>query len=116
MSISHNSTIEKHPEALKFDTDKTARPELIAPEFILQLSEILAYGAQKYEERNWEKGMRWSRCFGGLMRHLWAWWGGEQLDKETNKSHLAHAACCLMFLLAYESRSIGNDDRKIVPR
>ena len=61
--------------------------------------------------RNWEKGMKWGRCFGALMRHMWAWWAKEPADPETGKSHLWHAACCLMFLIAYEQRKIGEDDR-----
>ena len=61
--------------------------------------------------RNWEKGMAWSRPFSALMRHMWAWWAGEKLDPETGKSHLWHACCCLMFLVAYEQRSTGTDDR-----
>lgn len=63
-------------------------------------------------ERNWEKGMSWGRCFGAMMRHMWAWWGGEKVDAETGYSHLHHAAACLMFLIAYEERQIGTDDRK----
>ena len=72
---------------------------------------VLDYGATKYAPRNWEAGMDWSRPFGAMMRHMWAWWMGEDKDKETGESHLAHAACCLLFLLAYEQRRIGNDDR-----
>lgn len=98
-------------EGVKFDSGKSYRPELIAPEFIFELSEVLAYGAKKYEDRNWEKGMKWSRPFGALMRHLWAWWKGEDKDEETGFSHLAHAACNVMFLLTFESRRIGVDDR-----
>lgn len=72
--------------------------------------------------RNWERGMSWGRVFGALMRHMWAWWGGAgpsranfifgEVDEETGFSHLWHAACCLMFLIAYEQRKIGTDDRK----
>lgn len=107
-------------EGVKYDTGKS-RIELIAPELPFALGEVLAVGAQKYEERNWEKGMKWSRCFGACMRHLWAWWAGKglttksflfgELDDETGFSHLWHAACCIMFLIAYEERKIGEDDR-----
>lgn len=45
------------------------------------------------------------------MRHLWTWWRGDNLDKETGKSHLWHAVCCLAFLITYEERGIGEDDR-----
>lgn len=62
-------------------------------------------------ERNWEKGMDWSRPFSALMRHMWSWWRGENVDPETGYSHLAHAGCCVLFLMRYEKRAIGNDDR-----
>ena len=87
------------------------RPELIAPEIIHALGVILEFGSKKYDVSNWEKGLNWSRCFGALMRHMWAWWKGEGKDDETGESHLWHACCCLMFLVAYEERKIGNDDR-----
>lgn len=88
------------------------RMDLIAPEMLFGVAEVLRFGAAKYAERNWEKGMSWGRCFGALMRHMWAWWRGEANDSETGFSHLWHAACCLMFLIAYEERKIGTDDRK----
>lgn len=64
-------------------------------------------------DRNWELGMKWSRPYGALMRHLWAWWNPytPSVDAETGRSHLWHAACCLAFLIAYEERGIGEDDR-----
>lgn len=97
-------------EGRKDDTGKLPY-DLIAPEFLAGTAEILAFGAAKYAPRNWEKGMAWSRPFSALMRHMWAWWAGEKLDPETGKSHLWHACCCLMFLVAYEQRSTGTDDR-----
>ena len=99
-------------EGTKYDQGKPAMG-LLAPEMLFGVSEILQYGAEKYAARNWEKGISYTRVFGGLMRHLWAWWGGEQLDPETKKSHLWHAGCGLMFLIAYEARGMKEfDDRK----
>lgn len=97
-------------EGAKFDDGKV-RMELIPPELMTAVGTILTFGAQKYEDRNWEKGMAWSRVYGALMRHLCAWWGGEEIDPETGKSHLWHAACCIAFLIAYEMRGSGTDDR-----
>lgn len=101
---------QKAEPAWKHDAGKP-RMDLIAPEFLVGTANVLAFGAAKYSERNWEQGMSWGRCFGALMRHMWAWWGGEKADPETGFSHLHHAACCLMFLIAYEERKIGMDDR-----
>ena len=75
------------------------------------IAKVLAFGADKYSERNWEKGMVWSRPFSALLRHITAWWGGEDKDEETGYSHLWHAGCCILFLIAFEIRGIGLDDR-----
>ena len=103
------------------DDDNKARLDLIPSEAVFALGEILTFGARKYADRNWEKGMRWGRVFAALMRHLWAWWAGEgptcrsfvfgSLDAETTRSHLWHALCCLVFLVSYEERGVGTDDR-----
>ena len=97
-------------EGRKNDANKP-RYDLIPPESLEGPAKVLALGSIKYSDRNWEKGMRWGRVFAALMRHLWAWWRREKVDPETGLSHLWHAACCLMFLIAYEERAIGEDDR-----
>lgn len=98
------------PTATKHDANKP-RYDLIPPEAIGAVTQVLTMGAAKYGDRNWEKGMSWGRCFAACMRHLWAWWRGESKDPESGLSHLAHAACNVFFLLAYETRSVGDDDR-----
>jgi Domain of unknown function (DUF5664) len=99
-------------EGRKNDTGKLPY-ELIAPESLDAMAAVLAFGAIKYAPRNWEKGMAWGRLFGALMRHMWAWWRGELCDAESGMSHLHHALCCLMFLVAYEARKMGQDDRPV---
>lgn len=112
-------------EGVKDDSDKTP-VHLVAPEFIFATAEILKFGAKKYEEHNWAKGMRWSRVFSALMRHLWAWWGGKgrtcenflfgECDSETGRSHLWHAACCIMFLVCYEEWEMNEFDDRYNPK
>lgn len=107
-------------EGKKFDEGKI-RLELLAGEFLFGVATILTFGAVKYDAWNWSKGMKWSRVFGALMRHMWAWYMGRgptfhnfafgDLDDETKCSHLWHAGCCLMFLITYEMRGVGEDDR-----
>ena len=75
------------------------------------IARVLDFGASKYAPNNWRGGIAYSRVYGAVLRHLWAWWRGEDKDPETGHSHLAHAGCCLLFLLAFEKRAIGNDDR-----
>jgi len=93
-----------------FDREKI-RLELVPPELITAVGEVLTLDAAMYGDRNWEKGMDRGRVYGALQRHLLAWWAGEECDPETGKTHLAHASCCIAFLLAYEAGSIGQDDR-----
>lgn len=97
-------------EGTKYDSGKP-RMDLIPPELMTEVAKILTFGAEKYADRNWEKGMDWGRVYGALQRHLWKWWNREDKDEETNESHLAHAACCIAFLIAYEQRNIGKDTR-----
>ena len=97
-------------EFVKSDDNKS-RYDLLPPEMLEETAQVLAFGAQKYSDNNWVKGASWSRYFSAMMRHMWAWWRGEDNDPETGYSHLAHAACCLGFLMAYQRRGIGEDDR-----
>ena len=61
--------------------------------------------------------MAWSRLYAAVFRHMTAWFMGEDLDKESGISHLAHAACSIVFLLTYVKRTHhsghGTDDRPL---
>lgn len=91
---------------------------LVAPDALRGLVQVLLFGIKKgYEPRNWERGMAWSRPFAAIMRHLWAWWHGEDKDPESGLSHLDMAQCELMFLSAYEKRGMFDlDDRPVNPK
>src|SRR4051812_1301847 len=88
---------------------------LIPWDAVRGISNVLAFGAGKYQPRNWERGMDWSRPFSACIRHLTAWHEGEKADPETGMSHLWHAGACIVFLIAYEIRGVGTDDRPAVP-
>ena len=87
------------------------RYDLIPPEAIDVLAQIYGFGAGKYDDRNWERGLSWGRCFAAAMRHLWAFWRGEDLDPESGMPHTAHAAWNCFALLTYQIRQTGTDDR-----
>lgn len=67
----------------------------------------------KYDKYNWRKGMKFSRTYDSLMRHLTAWNEGEDTDPESGLNHLHHAAARLAFLIEYISKEKYNkfDDR-----
>lgn len=68
---------------------------------------VLKHGADKYGEENW-KSLEYpqQRYFSAAQRHLVAWWtarsDSETRDRESRLNHLAHAACCLLFILHFE--------------
>lgn len=98
--------------AMKFDDDKISYA-LVPQEAVDELAKVLNFGAGKYTPHNWRKGLKYSRCYDAMLRHLFAWWGGEDIDKESGLSHLAHAMCCLSFLITYQTDgSEGLDDRR----
>ena len=97
--------------AVKHDAEKD-RWDLLPYDSVREVVKVLTYGAKKYEDRNWESGFKYSRIYGALQRHITAWFqDGEDNDPETGLSHLAHAGCCILFLLAFKLRGIGKDDR-----
>ena len=97
-------------EGRKDDQEKV-RMELLPADSLWAIARVLTFGAKKYDSRNWEKGMNWDRLYGAVQRHLTAWHQREEGDPETGMSHLWHAGCCIMFLIAYELRGVGTDDR-----
>ena len=75
-----------------------------------EVVKALQHGATKYGDRNWERGMNWSRLLSAAFRHLVAFTKGETKDPETGLHHLAQAICNLLFLLAYVKRGVGKND------
>lgn len=102
-------------EALKQEgyRDDEGKPpiHLIPAEAILMLANIFEYGSKKYGDRNWEKGMDWSRMYASAMRHMLAFWMGENDDRESGYQHMAHATWNCMALMCYVFWGIGFDDR-----
>lgn len=96
--------------AIKHDQDKLPL-HLLSTEAMNQTAAVLAFGAQKYAEHNWRNGFTWSRPLSAAMRHITAFNAGEDRDPESGLSHLAHAACCIMFLLEFEKTHPHLDDR-----
>ena len=91
----------KLTEGAKHDKGKT-RLSLISPDAEWALGMVLTFGAKKYDDWNWAKGISYGRVYDALRRHLNAWMGGEELDPESGLPHVDHALCGAMFLSHYE--------------
>lgn len=75
------------------------------------LGEVYTYGAQKYADHNWLKGMKWSRLQDAMLRHYERFSMGEDIDPETDLLHSAQMAWNAIGLLTYQILNIGEDDR-----
>ena len=97
-------------EGKKFDAGKP-RYDLIPVVPLRGVADVLTMGADKYGDNNWRDGIRWSRMFAAVLRHMYAFWKGEEIDDESGLSHLSHAACGLLMLEEYRLKHRSYDDR-----
>jgi hypothetical protein len=89
----------KMSKGKKFDQNKT-RWDLLPFKAMEEINQVLMFGALKYGDDNWKKVENYKiRYFNACCRHLFAWFRGEKIDQESGFNHLAHAACCILFLL-----------------
>jgi hypothetical protein len=95
------------------DDDGKLRFDLVPIRALEEVVAVYNYGARKYADRNWEKGMKWSRVWAAVQRHLCSFWAGENLDPESGLHHLAHAAWGCLALLEYARIHPTGDDRPI---
>lgn len=103
------------PQAIKYDAGKLDW-SLIPWDSVEEILKVLEFGKQKYSSWNWAtgEGFKYTRVFNSLVRHLFAWIRGEDVDPESGLSHLAHAGCNIFFLLYFvknKARFANNDDR-----
>ena len=95
----------------KFDSEKP-KMYLLPPKSMLEISKVLTFGAEKYDEGNWRHlANLQNRYSGGALRHIFSHLDGELKDDETNYSHLAHAICCLLFKLEIELEKDSEEER-----
>jgi hypothetical protein len=114
----HNITyIEKEyitdtSQGAKFDGGKIG-VWMLPTEPLEDIAKVLDFGAKKYAAYNWTNGISYSRIYGSLLRHLFAWWRGEDIDPESGLSHLSHAGCNILFLLQFARSRKSFDDRPV---
>lgn len=87
------------------------RWDLIPPEAMFELAFLYQNGANKYAERNWERGMSWMTCFRAILSHSFKWLMGAEYDEEMKVHHMTCVAWNAMALVTYAYRGIGQDNR-----
>lgn len=101
--------------AVKFDNGKLDW-SLMPWDSVEEILKVLEFGKIKYSAWNWSsgEGFKYSRVFNSLIRHLFAWFRGEDIDPESGLSHLSHAGCNILFLIYFvkhKNKYKNNDDR-----
>lgn len=102
---------------------KLARFDLIPEDVSWKLAEHYGLGAQKYADRNWEKGYKWSLSYAALRRHFSLFWQGEDIDDdpellapgqtEPSALHVVAGLWHANALTAFYLRGSGTDDRPL---
>ena len=98
--------------APKFDAKKV-RVDLLPIAPMLQVANVFGFGAKKYFANSYRQGktVDWSRTYGSIMRHMMAFWSGENDDPESGLPHLAHAGTQLFILMEHTANNKDRDDR-----
>lgn len=98
----------EHPPGQKFDgqgddgSPLKPRWELLLIEEVEEVVNVLTKGAEKYGVNSWQKVAPHDRYLGAAYRHLAKWQRGEKTDEEFGTPTLAHACCCLLFLMHFD--------------
>ena len=77
----------------------------------MEVSELYAAGAAKYDDHNWRRGYDWSLSFGAMQRHAALFWDGEDIDPETKCHHLTSVVFHALALLYFARNKPELDDR-----
>lgn len=90
-------------KGIKHDQGKL-RYDLVPPEFIEALAEVMTHGAKEYKENTWQD-VDSERYYAALMRHIQDWRKGNNMDKKSGLHHLKLAMCNTAFLVFKEGQS-----------
>jgi hypothetical protein len=86
--------VQRKDGAIRENQGGKGRPDLITPFALTRLAKHYENGAKKYSDRNYEKGMNYSRYTASMFRHLIAWMKGE--EEEDHLAALAWNAFSIM--------------------
>jgi hypothetical protein len=104
-------SLTNSPQALRYNQGKLEW-SLVDFDSLEGLVRVLEYGAYKYSRNNWKKGMPVTQVSESLMRHLFAYLRGEDVDPESGCRHLSHVMCNVMFLEYIMREKPHHDNRE----
>ena len=109
-------TIESYPDDNPKTTigSKKLPLDVCPPSAIHAMARAFANGAEKYGAYNWRaKTVSSSIYYAACLRHLMAWFDGEDLAGDSGLSHLDHALACIGILVDADSIGRLNDNRPL---
>ena len=95
-----------------FSEDKSGVDQ-IPVEVLLEWGDVFTMGTAKYGRNNWKSGTDWHEFYGSALRHMFAFWKGEDNDPESGLSHLAHALWNIATIRYYQMHVLGDDSRDV---
>ena len=98
---------------LKGDRFNSSKPRwsLVDYPSLLPLVQVLEFGANKYGENNWKKGLSYTQTTESLLRHVYAFLDNQDIDEESKLHHIGHILCNAMFLSYMIKNRPDLDDR-----
>lgn len=101
-----------HPKKAKTYDEGKAPLAYLPWDGLREVAMVQEYGHKKYGDfYNYRKGMEVGRNLSCAMRHIVDYMDGKDLDDESKRSHLAHAACRVLFVLQNIHDGVAIDDR-----
>ena len=99
-------------EGSRFNQGKL-RWSLVSWSALAPLVRVLMFGAEKYDDHNWRKGLKYTEICESLQRHLNSFLEGEDDDQESKITHVGHILANGMFLSYMSLFRKDLDDRYI---
>jgi len=86
-------------QALRYNTGKAELSYILdAMPALKDMVAVMESGAGKYSRNNWMRGFPREKLLDSLLRHVDAFYSGEDLDPESGLPHVGHILCNAMFL------------------
>jgi hypothetical protein len=103
---------KKEEKGLRYNLDKP-QWSLVDFKSFEGMVRVLEHGTKKYSRNNWKQGLSVVQTSESLLRHVFAFLNGENIDLESGLSHVSHIQCNAMFLDYILREKKEFDDRDI---
>lgn len=94
------------------DREGKLRVDLVTPQCIIGMAEVLTFALNTYTENSWQNVENpIDTHYAALLRHLLDWRSGKIIDPKSKLSAMKHVLTNAMFLLHHEERFLKNEQK-----